>query len=179
MSAVVLTSRNWPNIPRWATRTRPPVSRSMRYFPRRATSVKRTPDSGSSNSLRRAWRRTMRIALRVLRTSAARIFLPTTSLSRSRRTISTSGSSGIPLLELRQGAFGGRLLRLLLRPAGPLAQKLADEEDLRVEALGVVGAARGDPVLGDGTALADGPLLQAGLEVAHDAALDMVADVLC
>src|SRR5213594_4250351 len=111
----------------------------MRYLPRLLIPLIRAPTRGSSNSLRRPWRRMTRMALRVARTSAVRIFLPTTSFSRSRRMISTSGSSGIPLLELGQGAFGGRLLRLLFRPAGPLAEKLADEEDLGVEAFGMIG----------------------------------------
>src|SRR5437868_2845846 len=86
--------------------------------------------------------------------------LPTISFSRSRRSVSTSGSSGIapPFGRHRLGRVdrrragrpapvealprvaGGRLLGLLLGPALARAVRLAPEVDGGEEPLGVVGA---------------------------------------
>src|SRR3954453_22068540 len=95
-------------------------------------------------------------------TSTVLMRLPTPSLSRSRRMVSTSGSSGIVLFSGKRWfgfGFGGRrlggqprarealpcltgrgLLGLLLGPALAPADRLSLDADRGDEALGVVGA---------------------------------------
>src|SRR5580700_6665544 len=105
--------------------------------------------------------------------------LPAKTASRSRRMVSTSGSSGtrglpprVPLAagnggivrpartfpievgvqltaEARPGHAGGRLLRLLLGPAVATAAYLSPHQDQGIEQLGVIGALVGHLVLGE------------------------------
>src|SRR5690242_13648816 len=108
------------------------------------------------------------------------IFLPTTSRSRSRRTTSTSGNSGIgcprrcgrgrgvgdaelqPFPRLARGNLFGSLLRATLAGSVHLtAQQHGGEE-----ALGVVGALVAELVPGKLVEELRGELLQAGLVVA-------------
>src|SRR6478672_5647911 len=106
------------------------------------------------------------------------IFLPTTSRSRSRRTTSTSGSSGIAHSRGGVGGVGdaelqpfprfacrdlfGRLLRTSL--AGPV--HLAAQQHGGEEALGVIGALVADLVARELVEQLRGELLQARLVVA-------------
>src|SRR5437764_4397702 len=109
-------------------------------------------------------RRTERVPF----TCTALMRRPTTSFSRSRRSVSTSGSSGmlrVLRLEREPCLARGRLLGLLLGPALPLAPgQLIDVHD-RGEDLGVVGALVADLVPGQLVVLARGQLLQPGLEI--------------
>src|SRR6476620_5350391 len=74
-------------------------------------------------------------------TSTDLILRPTMSFSRSRRSTSISGSSGIlaPLLQVRPGAPRGRLLGFLLRVPLARARRVAVEHHGREEPLGVIG----------------------------------------
>src|SRR5581483_4698404 len=83
-------------------------------------------------------------------TSTPLMRLPTTSLSRSRRMVSTSGSSGMTgglhfvgdgecRLQLLPRNTRGRLFRLLLRTALARTLALPRHQHAGVEALGVVG----------------------------------------
>src|ERR1700737_2050443 len=72
----------------------PPSRRTRRYFPRRVTPVTFLPSNLDANSARFLCRRTERAPL----VSTALIRFPVTSRSRSRRTTSTSGNSGILVL---------------------------------------------------------------------------------
>src|SRR5688572_28868051 len=78
-------------------------------------------------------------------TAAATMRRPRNAGSRSRRTVSTSGSSGNGRLRT-QAAQGlprvarGGLLGLLLRAAATFALEVRADEDLGLERLGVVGA---------------------------------------
>src|SRR4051812_18644420 len=93
-------------------------------------------------------------------TSTCLMRLPTTSFSRSRLRVSTSGSSGIST-HLGGGAvargrqrpprlLGGGLLGLLLRPALARATGLFVDEDGGEEALGVIGTFLAHLVAGKG-----------------------------
>src|SRR5215210_8087780 len=89
----------------------PPSRRMSRYLPLRSTPVILWPSSLAMKCFLLGWRRIDRIPV----TSTALIRFPTTSLSRSRRMVSTSGSSGIVLFRLRghvvaggSVGFGGR-----------------------------------------------------------------------
>src|SRR5687767_7048427 len=92
-------------MPRWTTRTSPSSSRSRRYFPRRCTPVILRPSSLPMKSFFDLWRRIERSPL----ASTVLIFLPTTSRSRSRRIVSTSGSSGTGR-RLLVGEVGGHVV---------------------------------------------------------------------
>src|SRR5438874_2094958 len=105
--------------------------------------------------------------------------LPTTSFSRSRLRVSTSGSSGTgahlfvrpglrAVTSRRQrspGLGGRRLLGLLLRPTLARAALLLVDVDGGVEALGVVGPVLADLVVGQGVEALGGQLLEASLVV--------------
>src|SRR5262252_2248593 len=108
-------------------------------------------------------------------TSTALIFLPTTSRSRSRRTTSTSGSSGISHPDTVPAVGRGadrlalqpfprdprrRLLRRLLRAPLPRAVLLVAKVHRSEEALGVVGTLVTNLVAGQLVALAGCELLQ-------------------
>src|SRR3954468_12960099 len=144
-SFVPAARRNWPDMPRWITRTSPPSSFTSRYLPRRSTPMNFFPTSAPVNCLRCRYRRMERIP----ETSTALTFLPTTSFSRSRRITSTSGSSGTLLLPCpdrrlsRRHPFPRRtrrrLLGLLLRAALAVPVRLSVEEHRREEPLRVVG----------------------------------------
>src|SRR3954447_23936176 len=125
---------------RWITSSSPLSSFSTRYLPRRWTAVIFTPSSRAMNCFL-VWRRTVRVPW----TSTVLTRLPTTSRSRPRRIVSTSGSSGIVRTCLRRLQLAQRLprgprrgrLRLLLgtplaeSPHGPTHLHLG-EEPLRV-----------------------------------------------
>src|SRR3954463_12208169 len=149
-------------MPRCTISAFPSSSRSRMYLPRRLTAVILRPSSSLVNCLRCRYRRMLRIPS----TSTPLIFLPTTSRSRSRRTTSTSGSSGIRAPHRRscRGAVVGQslarlpigspavlrtqlaprgsrrgLLGLLLRATLAGSVRYSPEHHGRVEALRVVG----------------------------------------
>src|SRR4051812_2821688 len=171
-SRAVLLRRSWPDMPRWITSTSSPSSRQRRYFPRRSTPVIFLPTSRLANCLRLWWRRTARMPS----ASTFLIFLPTTSFSRSRRTTSTSGSSGID--HSRGGGVGhaelesfprfacGDLFGGLLRTSFAGAVHLAAQQHRGEEALRVVGAFVTDLVPRELVEELRGELLQARLVVA-------------
>src|SRR3954469_13245914 len=157
-----LARSSWPDMPRWTMSALPSSSFITRYLPRRLTAVILRPSSSLVNCLRCRYRRMLRIPS----TSTPLIFLPTTSRSRSRRTTSTSGSSGIRAPHRRscRGAVVGqslarlpigspavlrtqlaprgsrrRLLGLLLRATLAGSVRYSPEHHRRVEALGVIG----------------------------------------
>src|SRR5215203_3449659 len=146
-----------PDIPRWITRTSPPSSLARMYLPRRSIPVIRLPTRRFANCFRLWCRRIERMPS----ASTALTRLPTICRSRSRRTTSTSGNSGIVFL--RSGRFGPcrdrvrtaarvrdlaevppgdacrRLLRVLLRSALARPPRLAAQHHGGEEALRVVG----------------------------------------
>src|SRR6185437_6464778 len=158
-SLALLTRRSCPLMPRWTTRESPLSRVRTRYLPTRPTALTDRPSRRVRKCLALACRRTDR----PLATATALIFLPVTSLARSWRRVSTSGSSGIddPL----PGGAGGVLLGVLLRR--PLPRPLEDpaDEDLGDVVAVVVGPGPGDDVPGDARTLADGQLLEAALVV--------------
>src|SRR3954447_24232544 len=109
------------------------------------------------------WRRIERMP--VICTSRTR--LPMTSFSRSRRSVSTSGSSGIgaPAGEELPSGVGRGLLGLLLRAPVSGTADLAVDVDGRREDLGVVGTGAGDDITRQLVEPPGNNLLQAGLEV--------------
>src|SRR6266511_1626555 len=160
VSRVPLARMSCPDIPRWITSTSPPSSVARMYLPRRSTPVIRFPTSLFANCLR-LW--CLRID-RIPSASTDLTRLPTISRSRSRRTTSTSGNSGIvclrwgpigprrdraPLLARRRDLTlaeiaprhpGGRLLRVLLRSTLARPPRLAPQHHGREEPLRVVGS---------------------------------------
>src|SRR6202043_1650296 len=156
---------SWPDMPRWMMSTSPPSRRARRYLPRRSTPVIFLPSRRVMNCLRLWWRRTLRIPS----TSTPLTRLPTISRSRSRRTTSTSGNSGIgPFLGVVQvlpGGPGGRLLCLLLGAALAFAAGLAVEAHRGEEPLRMVGAFGPDLVAGQLVEATRRQLLQPGLVV--------------
>src|SRR5437764_1388509 len=125
-----LARSNWPLMPRWITSRLPSSSLSSRYLPLRLTAVILRPSSLVMKFFLVLWRRIVRRPV----ASTVLIRLPTTSLSRSRRMVSTSGNSGIDAPQLAQlggellpRLAGGDLLGLLLRPALPLAARLGTQ----------------------------------------------------
>src|SRR6266545_1148439 len=157
VSRVPLARMSCPDIPRWITRTSPPSSLARMYLPRRSTPVIFFPTSRFANCFRLWCRRIERMPS----ASTDLTRLPTISRSRSRRTTSTSGNSGIVFL--RSGRFGPcrdrvrtvarvrdlaevtpgdacrRLLRVLLRSALTGSPRLAAQHHGCEEALRVVG----------------------------------------
>src|SRR5437764_563528 len=138
----------------------------------RALSLILRPSSLAMKCFLLGWRRIERIPL----TSTCLMRLPTTSFSRSRRSVSTSGSSGTGahLLGLVRGALarrgeraprhlGGGLLGLLLRASLSGPTLLVAQVDGGVDALGVVGAFLLHDVAGQRVEALGGELLQAGL----------------
>src|SRR6478609_11513621 len=111
---------------RWNTSHSPESSTTTRYFPRRLTALKVRPTTRlvSSSCVPR---RTLRAPV----ICAALTFFPANSRSRSRRMVSTSGSSGmggrVLLLQPCACFPGGGLLGLLLR--APLAVAPARRAD--------------------------------------------------
>src|SRR2546428_4036628 len=114
-----------------------------------------------------------RIAFLVDLTSASLMRRPTTSLSRSRRRTSTSGSSTAPpsstgargaLHDLRVGLPCGLLLGFLLRAPPPATEQLPRDVDGRGELLLVVGPAFLQPILGHRAEGLRGDLLKKRLE---------------
>src|SRR6476619_3958364 len=166
----------WPLMPRWPSRASPVSKGSHRYLPRRRASVNVRPVSRATKSSGPArCRRTGRGCS----TSTAATGRWSTCASRPRRTTSTSGSSGTPTVDRggRDGGvavlvgeravrrLGGLLLRLLLRPADPVAVHPVADAHPRGEGLLVIGALVLDQVLGDTELVDRGQLLEAGLPV--------------
>src|SRR5262249_53261627 len=182
-SRAPLARTSCPDMPRWITRTSPPSSRARMYLPRRSIPVTRLPTRRFANCLRLWCRRIERMPS----ASTALTRLPTISRSRSRRTTSTSGNSGIVVL--RSGHLGpvrrqprsvgglgvrdlaqmspcdarGRLLRVLLRSALTRAPRLAAQQHGGEEVLRVVGPFVSHLVTGELIERLRGKLLQAGL----------------
>src|SRR5438128_1648368 len=116
----------------------PPSILNSRYLPRRTIPRIFFPSSLDTKWRLLGWRRIDRIPP----TSTCLMRLPTTSFSRSRRSVSTSGSSGIGS-HLASGEsaprfLGGRLLGLLLRASRARAVLVVAQVDGGEEALGVI-----------------------------------------
>src|SRR3954454_11721368 len=130
------------------------------------------------NSFLFLWRRTERAPV----TSTDLIFLPTISLSRSRRNTSTSGSSGIaiPLLRLfhQTGPCdpGGCLFGFLLRAPFAFTVRLIADVHRRREVLRVVGAFVAYRIPRPAQHARGGDLLQTGLVVAAARTVGRVGD---
>src|SRR3954464_3673323 len=155
----------------------PPSSFTSRYLPRRSMPVILRPSSLPMKCFLLGWRRIDRMPL----TSTCLMRLPTTSFSRSRRRVSTSGSSGtgahlLALGRLGVGAIAGRgqrpprlggrrLLGLLLGPALTGAALLVVDVHRGVEALGVIGAVLADLVARQVVHALGRQLLETGLVV--------------
>src|SRR5690242_5230429 len=186
-SRELLARSSWPDMPRWITSTSSPSRRSNRYLPRRSTPVILRSTSRVVNCLRLWWRRTERIPS----TSTALTFLPTTSRSRSRRTTSTSGSSGISHPDTVPPVGRGadrlvlqpfpcdtrrRLLRRLLGAPFTRAVLLVAEVHRGEEALRVVGALVTDLVAGQLVAASGRQFLQPRLVVLASGADRLLTD---
>src|SRR3954453_19889355 len=130
---------SWPLIPR-CTMSRSSPRSMRRFLPRRPTLSIFVPSSRDVNCFFDEGRRMDRSPV----TSTVLIPLPRTSFSRSRRMVSTSGSSGNEGLPRNSGRG---LLRLLLRSS--LADAVLDalQRHRREEVLGMVGAVVDDRVL--------------------------------
>ena len=134
-------------------------------MPARSIDLMVWPSSWARNCLALGWRRTVR----PLRTSTDLIFRPTTSPWRSRRMVSTSGSSGIPPASLDfqrfAGDLGGDLLGVLFGPPLPRTEALASNVHRGQVPPGMIGAESLHFVVGNPPAETDGLLLQAALVV--------------
>src|SRR5215472_13696217 len=110
-----------PDIPRWSSR-RPSASSSMRiYFPRRPSAPIRAPSSRSASAGGKGRRRSGR------RSSARTIRRPLILNARPRRTVSTSGSSGIA----HQSGRAGSAQRGVLDPVGLSSCPMREDETSR------------------------------------------------
>src|ERR1035438_1649510 len=146
-------------MPRWTTSVEP-LSRVMsRYLPSRPTDLMERPSSSARKCLALGWRRTER----PLPTETAFTLRPTTSLARSWRSVSTSGSSGIGEPPARVGRRG--LLGVLLGGPDPGAAQLAGHEHLGVVAAPVVGPRRLHHVGGHTLTPVHGDLLEPALVI--------------
>src|SRR3954470_14646302 len=190
---------SWPLMPRCTTSPSaasppraPPAasSRRTRYFPLRSTATTLRPSSRETKPCASRWRRIDRFPS----TSTDLIRLPVTSLSRSLRIVSTSGSSGIRLRSRRvgfarwrfvrfrvravvapddrtprdqrsPGRAGSGLLGLLLRPAFTVALGHAFEANRGEELLGVIRPFVDDLVARQRVVVPGSQLLQPGLVV--------------
>src|SRR5829696_3971596 len=166
---------SWPLMRRWKTSHSPESSTITRYLPRRFTVLKVRPTTrvvSSSCVLRRT--------LRAPVISTALTFFPANSRSRSRRIVSTSGSSGmggrVLLLESRARFPGGSLLRLLLRAALAVTPARRADEDRGEEPLLVVRTLLPDGVHRRHVEQPGGELLEGGLVVEHGQALHHVVE---
>src|ERR1019366_94930 len=161
----LLTRCSCPLIPRCTTRVCPSSILSSRYLPARSTDLMVCPSSWARNCLALGWRRTVR----PLRTSTDLIFLPTTSPWRSRRMVSTSGSSGIPSASLNlqrsAGRLGGHLLGVFLGSPLPCAEALASNVQRGQVPPGMIGAETLHLVAGNPLAESYRLLMQATLVV--------------
>src|SRR5579863_3641348 len=181
---------SWPLMPRCTTSTSSTSRPTRRYLPARRIDPTRLPSSRARNSVPLLWRRIDRFPF----TSTVLIRLLTISLSRSRRMVSTSGSSGtaphppfgarhdgalghglVPrgdsgvrlgaLGDRRPGDPGGGLLGVLLGPPLPHAALGARHEHPGSLPAGVVRSRPLDLVVGQLTDAAQHDLLQTRLEV--------------
>src|SRR5580704_10721481 len=154
-----------PLMPRWTTSVCPSSSPSSRYFPARSMDLRVWPSNRARKCLALWWRRTVRPFL----TSTVLIFRPTTSLWRSRRMVSTSGSSGIPpaSLDLQRstGRLGGGLLGVLLGPPLPRSEALASNVHRGQVPPSMIGPETLDLVAGNSLAATDGVLLEPALVI--------------
>ena len=158
-------------MPRCTTSTSSPSRLTSRYLPARRIDVTACPRGAARNSALFLWRRTDRLPF----TSTVLMRRPTTSFSRSRRIVSTSGSSGIAgrlgsaragsASSASTGGVGGRLLGVLLRATLPGAAVATADEDPGHVGAGVVGPGPVDVVARQLPAAAQDQLLEAGLEV--------------
>src|SRR5580692_8782316 len=165
-------------MPRWMTRMSSSSRPSRRYLPARRIEEILRPSSRSRNSGPLLWRRTERLPF----TSTVFTRRPTTSFSRSRRMVSTSGSSGMAVhvatgvltvqsgvlvgrVEGGEGGVGGGLLGVLLGAALSLAHDRSAHDHRGRVATSVVGARPRHFVDGKLSLPAHHHLLQTGLEV--------------
>src|SRR4051812_5045656 len=149
---------------RWTTSHSPESSTTTTYFPRRLTVLNERP---TRRAVRSSWvpRRTLRAPV----ICTALTFLPANSRSRSRRMVSTSGSSGmggrVRLLQSSARLPSGGLFRLLLRPTLAVAPPVGPHQHRGEEPLLVVGALLPDGVHRRHVEEAGGQLLKGGLVV--------------
>src|SRR6476659_7798399 len=197
-------SRSCPDIPRWITRAwdgaSKPSRSTTRNLPTRRVSRTTCPCTATTNASGDGARRTARSRP----TSTPTSVRPRRTASRSRRTTSTSGSSGIAVCravgreirhelgvgceadERRIGCADKReprrarrgLLGLLLRPTLTLAVLGPADRDRREELLRVVRALGPHVVARQLVELARRVLLEPGLEVAPARALGALLDPL-
>src|SRR5579872_1470922 len=175
-SLTPLARSSWPLMPRWTTSTSSPSSPNRRYLPARRMELTRRPSSFPRNSGPLLWRRIDRLPF----TSTVFTRRPTTSRSRSRRMVSTSGSSGTAAHLPAQPTAppdsavpgqgppsnpGGGLLGVLLRPSLAGSLHAAAHEDPGGVAPSMVGTGPFDLVAGQLTHVPQHELLQPGLEV--------------
>src|SRR5262245_16522448 len=179
-------------MPRWTTSNSPVSSLSTRYLPRRSTPVILAPSSFEMNCFF-VCRRTVRVPL----TCAVFTRFPTTSRSRPRRMVSTSGSSGISVRFDRPGAIGdglrltrgaevvpqclprgpsGGRLRLFLRSPFALASHLSPHPHFREEALRMIRSLVADAVSRELGEMTRRQLLEPGLVVLAAGAFAGLAD---
>src|SRR5579862_4810539 len=150
-------------MPRWITSVSLLSSVRSRYLPRRPTDLMVRPSSSARKCFALGCRRTER----PFETATALTFLFTTSLARSSRRVSTSGSSGTALLRAQfvQRLPRGLLLGVLLGAAAPRPALDTVHEHHRLELAVVVRPGAHDDVAGDPAAMADGELLEQALLV--------------
>src|SRR5258708_35282488 len=167
-------------MPRWTTRTSALSSRTSRYLPLRSAPVILRPTSLEAKCFLLGCRRIERMPA----TSTALMRRPTASFSRSRRMVSTSGSSGtaapagrlrtfgLPIRTGRQHSrefvprhSGGLLVGLLLAPTLALSALDPAQGHDGEKALGVIRTLVGDLVARQLIEPSRGQLLQPRLEV--------------
>src|ERR1035437_9728434 len=147
------------------TRVSPSSSPRSRYLPDRPIVLMVWPSSRARKCLALGWR----LTVQPFRTSTALIFRPTTSPCRSRRIVSTSGSSGIlsfPFITQRStGNPGGFLFGILLRSPLPRSEVLVSNVHRGSIPPGMIGAPTGHFVPGNPPTQAHGCLLEATLVI--------------
>src|ERR1700728_3657279 len=168
-SLALFTRSSWPLMPRCTTRVSPLSRAKRRYLPTRPTDFTVRPSKRVRKCLALGWRRTER----PLPTATSFTLRPATSLERSTRRVSTSGSSGtreLPPRRRRRVLLGVLLGTALAPPALDLR-----DVDLRHVAAVVVGTRTLHHVGGGAVAQADAELLEPALViedvglVGHDA----------
>src|SRR5262245_7766625 len=162
-----------PLMRRWMTNHSPESRTTMMYLPLRLAVLNVRPARRLA-SCAFVPRRTLRTPV----TCTDLTFFPANSRSRSRRTVSTSGSSGMSggmlLLQTSACFSGGGLLRLLLRPSLALAPARRADHHRGEEPLLVVGALFANEVHRRPVEQASRELLQRRLVVEHGQPVDDV-----